>query len=315
MNQQPDNALEARKEARRRRRRRRQIMQIFIILAVVLLLALVGTLVVLHIVGNQAAKKGETTNFMAVKAIEVEGETRYTAEQLIEQSGLYVGQSLLAVNKVQAHDSLLAAFPYLCHVEVGNASFDTLRIYVEETPVMGAVEMADTWMVVGANNHALERMEEAAVPGNMLRIVGATTLTDQLGQLLLDERSLRVCKVLTEAAETYGLDRLVAIDVTEKTNIVLEIGAGMEVVLGNETNLEVQVETLVDTLPTLLENNGVDAKGRLDMTAYADDDPSNDRSIYTPEDVLADRENAANATTGTAADGNTTATAAGTTTP
>ncbi|MBR2984030.1 MAG: hypothetical protein IKC60_00820, partial [Clostridia bacterium] len=56
MNQQPDNALEARKEARRRRRRRRQIMQIFIILAVVLLLALVGTLVVLHIVGNQAAK-------------------------------------------------------------------------------------------------------------------------------------------------------------------------------------------------------------------------------------------------------------------
>ena len=311
MSQQTENTLEARKEARRRRRRRRQVVRVLIVLAVVLLLLVVGFVVVLHIMGTQAAKKGETTSFLGVKAIQVEGKTRYTPEEIIEQSGLYVGQSLLAINKVQAHNSLLSAFPYLCHVEVGNASFDTLRIYVEEIPVLGVAKLEDGWMIVGENNHALERVEEETLPAGILRIVGATPISDQLGQLLLDERSLRIGEVIVEAARLYGLDTLVAIDVTEKTNIALEVGAGLEVLLGNETNLEVQVETLVNTLPTLLENNGVDATGRLDMTSYADDDPSNDRSIYTPEELLLEKEEAAKDPGGTT--GATSTTTGGTT--
>ena len=286
MKQQPENSLEARKEARRRLRRRRQIIRLFIVLAVVLLLVLVGTLVVLHIIGNQAAKKGETTNFLGVKAIQVEGETRYSDEEIIRQSGLYVGQSLLAVNKVQAHNALLNALPYLCRVEVGNASFDTLRIVVEETPVMGVVELEEDWMIVGENNHALERVTAEELPAELLRIVGAVCEEEQLGRPLLDERSLRICRTLRGAAERYKLDVLATVNVTEKTNIFLVLDSGMEVLLGNETNLEEQVETLVNTLPTLLANNGKNAAGRLDMTAYSDDDPANDRSIYTPQELL-----------------------------
>ena len=298
MNQQPENSLEARKEARRRLRRRRKIIRFFIVLGVVLLLALVGTLVVLHIIGNQAAKKGETTNFLGVKAIQVEGETRYTDEEIIRQSGLYVGQSLLAVNKVQAHDALMNAFPYLCKVEVGNASFDTLRIVVEEIPVMAAVALEEDWMIVGENNHALERIPAEELSGSVLRIVGAVCEQEQLGKTLLDERSLRVCKTVIAAAKRYGLDTLTTIDVTEKTNLSLLVGNGMEVLLGNETNLEVQVETLVDTLPTLLANNGKDAAGRLDMTSYSDDDSTNDRSIYTPQELLDKREESTSTTAG-----------------
>ncbi len=297
MNQQPENPLEARKEARRRLRRRRKIIRFFIVLGVVLLLVLVGTLVVLHIIGNQAAKKGETTNFLGVKAIQVEGETRYTDEEIIRQSGLYVGQSLLAVNKVQAHDALMNAFPYLCKVEVGNASFDTLRIVVEEIPVMAAVALEEDWMIVGENNHALERIPAEELSGSILRIVGAVCEQEQLGKTLLDERSLRVCKTVIAAAKRYGLDTLTTIDVTEKTNLSLLVGNGMEVLLGNETNLEVQVETLVDTLPTLLANNGKDAAGRLDMTSYSDDDSTNDRSIYTPQELLDKREEESTSTT------------------
>ena len=125
--QQPDNLNQARQLARRRRRRRLMIIRTAIVLSIVLLLALVGTLVVMKIVATQQSKRGETTAFLAVREILVEGDTRYTPEEIIEKSGLYVGQSLMGVNKVQAHDALLAAFPYLNTVAVGNASFDTLR--------------------------------------------------------------------------------------------------------------------------------------------------------------------------------------------
>ena len=279
MKQQPDNVLDARQEMRRRRRRRLRIQRISILLAVFLLVALFVTLAVLYIIGNQAAKRGETTTFLGVKAIQVEGETRYTTEELIQASGLYVGQSLLSINKVQATDALIRSFPYLCQVEIRNDSFDTLCITVKEAAVLGAVEAPDGWFVWGDNNHALELLPADGLPAEMLQIKGATLAGQTVGGPLLDERSLRICTTLVDSARRYGLTTMHVIDITEKTNIALRIGAGLEVLLGNETKLATQVQALVATLPTLHENNGADVDGRFDMTSYADDNPNNDRAI------------------------------------
>ncbi len=282
----PANSVEARQAARKRRRRRRRLLQMAITLSVLLVLALVITLVVLRSIGVAASKKGETTSFLAVKAIVVEGDSRYTDEEIIEKSGLYVGQSLLAINKVRAHDALLSAFPYLNRVEIGNSRFDTVRIAVEETTVLGAVETASGWMVVGTNNRALELLEEAALPEGILQIKGASLAGEEIGKSLLDERSLGVCTTLTKAAGAVGLTGLSGIDITEKTNIHVWWNGRLQVVLGNESNLTAQIEAFNGLLPTLIKNNGENVAGRMDMTSYADDDPGNDRGIYTSPDLL-----------------------------
>lgn len=290
MKQNPKNTTqrpmtpEERQAYRRQRRRRRRIIQTVIILSIILLLALVVTLVVLHAVGVSASKKGETTSFLAVKAIEVVGESRYTDQELIQTSGIYVGQSLLAINKVQAHDALLKAHPYLARVEVSNSTFDTVRITVEETPVMGAVALEEGWMVLGRNNHALERLEER--PTDMLCLMGAGLAGEKIGKPLLDERSLGTCTALVDAAAAYNLTGLSAIDMTEKTNIVIWWKGQVEIILGNESNVKTQIKALSDLLPTFIHNNGEDATGRLDMSSYADDDNSNDKAIFTPSELL-----------------------------
>lgn len=284
--QRPENLQQARQLARRRRRRRLMIIRTAIVLSIVLLLALVGTLVVMKIVATQQSKRGETTGFLAVREILVEGDTRYTAEELIEKSGLYVGQSLMGVNKVRAHELLMQNFPYLNTVEIGNASFDTLRIRVTETEVLGAVQAGDEWFVVGVNNHALERLTADALPADILRVVGATLEGETIGQSLLDERSLRVCRTLSASAALYQLEGMTTIDITEKTNLSILLKERIRVVLGNETNIAAQIEMLVDTLPVLYQNNGPEATGRLDLTTYADDDPNNDKAVFTPSELL-----------------------------
>lgn len=282
----PENLNQARQLARKRRRRKLMIIRTAIVLSIVLLLLLVGALVVLKIIGTQQSKRGETTGFLAVREILVEGDTRYSAEEIIEKSGLYVGQSLMGVNKVRAHDTLLESFPYLNTVQIGNASFDTLRIRLTETPVLAAVQVAEDWIIVGDNNHAMERITEDVIPHGVRRLVGATLENEQIGQPLLDERSLRVCRTLTDAAALYGLEGMTTIDITEKTNLSILLNERIRVVLGNETNIPAQIEMLVDTLPVLLQNNGADAAGRLDMTTYADDDPNNDKAIFTSQEIL-----------------------------
>ncbi len=300
--QQPDNLQQARQLARRRRRRRLMIIRTAIVLSIVLLLALVGTLVVMKIVATQQSKRGETAGFLAVREIVVEGETRYTPEQLIEKSGLYVGQSLMGVNKVRAHELLVQNFPYLNTIEIGNVSFDTLRIRVTETEVLGAVQAGDEWFIAGVNNRALERLTTDALPAGVLRVVGATLEGETIGQPLMDERSLRVCRTLVSSASLYQLEGMTTVDITEKTNLSILLNERIRVVLGNETNIPAQIEMLVDTLPVLYQNNGAEASGRLDMTTYADEDANNDKAVFTPSELL-------NQTTTTMADSTTDPTA------
>lgn len=283
---QTDDLRQARQEARRRKRRRLMIRRALIVLALLLMVAAIVTAVVIKIVADQKSAKGEKVGFLAVKEIVVEGDTRYTDEEIVKASGLYVGQSLLSVNKVQAHDALSAAFPYLNTIEVSNASFYTLRIRLTEVPVMAAVELKDGWMILGDNNRALERVEADAIPEGTVYIRGASFAAQTVGESLLDERSLRICRTLIEASRRYGLDEMTTIDVSVKTKISLLLRERMQVVLGTETNLTDQVKALVDILPTLYKNNGEDAAGRLNMLFYNDTDKKNDKAIYTPQEVL-----------------------------
>ena len=283
---QPDDLRAARLRERKRKRRNLMVRRTILVLSIVVLIALIATAVVLKIVADQKSAKGETVDFLAVKEILVEGDTRYTEEQIIEANKLDVGQSLLSVNKVTAHDNLTAAFPYLETVEVSNASFYTLRIRVTEVPEMAVVECDGGWMILGENNRALEQVSAEDIPADLVRIQGASFEKQEVGKSLLDERSLRITSTLVSAAKRYDLKNLTTVDMTSKTKIFLLLDERMQVVLGNETNLTTQVEVLVDTLPTLYRNNGEDASGRVDMLFYSDTDSTNDKVIYTPPEVL-----------------------------
>lgn len=290
MKQHPNTATDARKEARRRRRRRLMIIRTTTVLSILMLLLLMAGLLTMKVIGTQQSKRGETTTVLAVRDIVVEGKTRYKTADIIKESGLYVGQSLMGVNKVRAHDALLKEMPYLDAVEIGNKSFDVLRIRVKEVQVMGAVKLKNGYMMVGVNNRALEKITDAKkLPKGTLQIIGGTTVGKAVGEDLLDERSLGICRTLVEAAQTYKIENMTAIDITEKTNIAIVINGRLRILLGNATNLESQIETLADTLPLLLKNNGKNAAGELDMTSYADNDVANDKAIYTPESLLKER--------------------------
>lgn len=275
-----------RAEVRRRRRRRRKLMGLLILLTGGLLIALVVALVALHITGRVAQSNGTPLSFLSVKEITVEGDTRYSKEELIDASGIYVGESLLVVNKVQAHDALLRRFPYLERVEISNVSFSGIQILVKEAEPLGAVKTAEGYVILGSNNHALEIVSEDALDGNLVKIHGAQPEQVALGEPLLDERSKKIVDTLMTAAEEYGVETLTQVDLSEKTNIRAVWREQILLVLGNETNLAGQLQAFQAILPTLLKNNGEKAVGKLDMTTYSDDNAENDRAIFSPLEEL-----------------------------
>ncbi len=310
-----------RAEKRRRRRRRLMLRRTLIVAVALLLLAAI----VWGVIEIAKASKGQTTTFLGVKAIEVEcvdgeGTVRYPAEEIIRASGIYLDQSLLALNKVQASERVLAQFPYLDFVEVKNTSFSTVCIRVAEAQVLAAAQMGEQWLIVGDNNHVLEVVATEALPAGLVRIKGAKPLTDTLGDLALEERELRICKTLVGAMQAADMTDITVIDMAQKTDLRLWWKDRLEIILGNESNLPAQVTAFKTMLPTLLEKNGENAAGQLNMTSYADDNDTNDRAVYTPADAIRPpsttgkpAEGDSTTATDASADGSTTATTAGTT--
>ena len=283
-------------------------------LAVVLFVAIVvvsGALAVLLLVGPAGGGTADRPAVFGVREILVEGETRYDPQAIIGISGIRVGQSIFSVNKVKAHDAILENFPYIERVEVGNASFDTVEIRVWEVDPIGAMYAGGQWLVVGSNNKGVEALPvEGDRPNRYLYFKGADAADGEVGGKAMEDRDFGIVTTLLQSMETHQLENVVEIDLSEKTNIKLNWKNQITIYLGNETNLDYEIELLVSVLPDLLKNNGEGATGVFDLRSYSDDDADNDRGIFTPADVLAAQTTAATTAgtgTGTTASGSTTA--------
>ncbi len=284
----PVNSMEARRAEKRRRRRRRRMIRTATVLIVA---AFLLTAIVWGIIEVAKASKGESASFFGVKAIEVEfidgeGTVRYSPEEIIKASGIFVNQSLLAVNKVQASNLVLQQFPYLDYVEVKNSSFSTVCIGVSEAKVLAALQTEQDWLIIGENNHVLERVTTENLPTDLPRIIGEKPQSTELGGDALDERSLRICSTILGAVETVELEGVTVLDISKKTDLRFWWKDQVDVILGNETNLAAQVSAFKKLLPTLVEKNGESVAGQLDMSSYADDKTENDRAVYTPADAI-----------------------------
>ncbi len=87
--------------------------------------------------------------FFKVSTIEVQGNTVYSSEQIVEASQIQPGDNLLTVNKALAVGNIKAALPYVEDVSIARSLPDGVIIQVRESTISFAV-MTDTntcWLI------------------------------------------------------------------------------------------------------------------------------------------------------------------------
>lgn len=170
---------------------------------------------------------------------------------------------MFSVNKRRAAEQIKAAFPYIETVEVSSSSFDTIRIRVKETEPIGAIYAGGRWVVVGEDGRGLEALPvESERPSRYLYIRGADPLAEELGTVMLDERSLAIVNELRAAFVSAGLDGVGMIDLTDKTDILLDWKNQITIALGNDANLTYEIQVAVASLPIILRERGATVPGR-----------------------------------------------------
>ncbi len=208
-------------ERRRRRRRRMFFFYIFLFLAVI------GTAVTLSL-----------TVLFRVERIEVRGESRYSAEQIMQASGLETGGNLFLTDTGAAAAAIEKALPYIGEAKVSRVLPSELSISVQEEPAASAILWEGQYVVLGASGKVLELA--SAAPENCPVIKGVVMQQAEPGSAaaFADEEASTVLQRLESALSAVGVSPVSEIDLTDLYRVSVLYDGRISLQLGAPTNYE-----------------------------------------------------------------------------
>ncbi len=163
-----------------------------------------------------AAFLGALTMFFRIDMIVVEGNERYTEEQIIEAAGVQKEQNLVLLNKYKVKQAIFDALPYVETVGINRKYPDALVLTVTECTASAALTGENGTWLMSDEGKILERATQ--IPEGCARV------TPEVGgkAVLADEESYKLERLLTllrTAEEKQLLPMIGEIDLSDGTAI------------------------------------------------------------------------------------------------
>jgi len=194
--------------------------------------------------------------FFQVHHVEVQGNQIYSAEQIVEVSGLETGDNLLMVNKAAVTGKIEASLPYVQRISVGRILPDTIVIKIEESQVAGLVQadVGSSWYV-NLEGRVLGSSLDG-FQGQVIELTGFTLTAPQPGQNAkategMEDRMDAALAVLASMDGTGLMDQVTSVNAEKIYDVRLLCGDQYEVLLGGTNELDYKIWYLQEVLATL----------------------------------------------------------------
>ena len=178
--------------------------------------------------------------FFKVDTITVTGNSRYTANQIIEASGIETGDNMFFLNKYHASERITAALPYVETVRISRQLPDTLVVTVTECTAPAAVSQdGKLWLLSGDG----KIVDAKTGDGKQYAVVEGLTL---LG--LLRDKDM--------------LGDVQTIDLSDTASVVMRYLDRFDVTFRWDADFDYKLDYLL----AVVERLEVNEKGTIDMT-------------------------------------------------
>ena len=216
------------------------------------------------------------TVLFRVDQIAIEGETRYSSDQIIESSGLYYGENLFRANGNLAEETIENKLPYIGQVKISKSLPGKLLISVQEDDVAGAAEYNGQYVILSCKGKVLQLSD--AVPEGVATIKGLNLTKAVPGGTASyeteDEGSL--FGQLGEAVEQSGLSNVSAIDLSDQYQLTVTIENKFLLKLGTPTYLQRKLTFAQEILTNHLKDS---PSGVIDLSSIQENNQA-----YVPYD-------------------------------
>ena len=141
--------------------------------------------------------------FFRVNAIQVEGNVRYTPEEIIDASGIRIGDNLIALSRSRISTGIRAQLPYVEGVAIHRSYPDKLVIRVTERVASASVDSAEGRWLISSQGKLLEK-DNGSV--GTVQVAGLTAVGPYAGGMLQvaeeEQATLGYVKELLAAVES-----------------------------------------------------------------------------------------------------------------
>lgn len=250
--------MRSRKLKRRRKRRTKQL----IVLLVFFVLVAVTTL--------------SLTVFFKTQAVTITGNTRYNEEDIVEKSGIILGENLIMLNTSQVSETLKEEFVYIEEVRIKKNIFTgTAQITVREAEPFCTLMVENGYYLVSRGGTILERLSNDRE--DMYTVTGLSISGDIIGQKLNSEgdEQLSVLEEIFSAIEKTGITNITEINVEDVLDIVINYENRIDIEFGTRTELEYKMKYAKEILEKSIKSY---ERGTLDVS-YCHTTPN---AVFSP---------------------------------
>ena len=224
----------------------------------------------LSAVAISAAIVAALTLFFKVDTVTVSGTSRYSSEEIIQASGVQIGDNLFLLNKYEISDAIIEALPYVSSVSISRQLPDALLIEVTDSNQGGVIAQNGTYWVISSGGKVLGERAEA---GSGALIRGITLQDPAVGSTITaaegDERKLSQLLELFAALEEKGmLQGVRSFDFSEEGVISMEYADRFTVRFPYGADFSYKL-TQLSMVIEQLEEQGDQRPGVIDMTSDA----------------------------------------------
>lgn len=225
---------------KKRRRRRRRLA----CAAVLLIMAAVCVILSL-------------TVFFKIETINVAGESRYTAEEIVASSGIQVGENLFLADTEAACAQIESQKPYIRTAIIRRKLPGTIEITVEQTQSAFLGAYTDGGYVLLDSGLKVLEAGEGNLPDGIPELRAGNITAADVGAPLQTENpdAASALSALIAAADQAGLSGITLYDITDPADIVLTYDGRLDVQVGRTDNLERKMAMLAEVIRRNDETN------------------------------------------------------------
>ena len=193
--------------------------------------------------------------FLKIESIEVKGINRYTKEQIVEASGISVGQNLYAINKKTSISHITTEYPYINSVVIRRNLPSKLVFRITEEEPIYYTEICGEYFVLSETLRVLERRKDMPSTEDepLVKLILSEVKSAVVGETIVFDKEITfeyIDGFMQAVCSHETADDLTEIDLSRKYNIYVRYQDRFEIYLGDSSETDMKLKfakLMIDT--------------------------------------------------------------------
>ena len=187
--------------------------------------------------------------FFKVETIDCEGITLYETDEIIEAAGITIGEQMFSVRRVAIEKSLSERYPYLLNVKIRREMPSRIVIEAEEDTAAYYIALCGEYCILSEQMRVLEMVSDedivtarhkGIVKLSLPRVTGAVVGREV--EFLHTRNKAYINQVINVLLHSERSQSIKYIDLSNKFDIKFNYAGRIEVLLGEESNIEEKIQ-------------------------------------------------------------------------